>query len=270
MTDSERLERGYRRLVALYPRAFRRDSEQEIVAVLMATAREGQRRADLAESADLIRGALRMHRGPRLPRALLRAVRLTYAGAAAELGVLITLLVTLGSLISATIRGYPDFSEAQWHAVLLAHLTAAAAGGPIVLALWVWIACANARGNHAGRLAFRVVHVILTLGVVAVTYAGVPVYGMASAIAGGVMIQIQLAALALIFYPSKTPLPYRPHRQLGPPSPALGPHDLRRQYSELRTPDWATINRTCNRPGPLRLCRWSRCWGPAAWGPGSS
>ncbi len=84
MTESRRLEREYRRLVALYPRSFRRESEEEIVGVLMATAREGQRRADLAESADLIRGAVRMHRGPRLPRGVLIAVRLTFVGAAAE------------------------------------------------------------------------------------------------------------------------------------------------------------------------------------------
>jgi hypothetical protein len=30
------------------------------------------------------------------------------------------------------------------------------------------------------------------------------------------MIEVQLAAVALIFYTSKTPLPYRPHRQLDP------------------------------------------------------
>ena len=77
MTDSPSLKRGYRRVLALYPRAFRQESEEEILAVLMATAREGQRRVGLAESADLIRGALRMHRGLRLPRALLIAVRLT-------------------------------------------------------------------------------------------------------------------------------------------------------------------------------------------------
>ena len=128
MTDSPRLERGYRRILALYPRAFRHESEEEILAVLMATAREGQRRVGLAESLDLIRGALRMHRGPRLPRALLIAVRLTYAGAAVELAVLITLLVTLASLTSTSIRRYPDFSMAQWHAVLLAHLTAVQRG----------------------------------------------------------------------------------------------------------------------------------------------
>ena len=216
MTDSPRLERGYLRILALYPRAFRRESEEEILAVLMATAWEGQRRVGLAEAADLIRGALRMHRGPRLPRALLNAVRRTYAGAAVELAVLITLLVTLASLTSASIRSYPDFSPAQWHAVLLAHLPAVAAGGPVLLGLWTWMACANARGHHAARAAFRVVHVIITLGVVAEAAPGIAAYGIGAAIASAVMIQLQLAALALIFYPSKTQLPYRPHRQLDP------------------------------------------------------
>ncbi len=151
MTESQRLERGYRRIVALYPRSFRRDSEEEIVGVLMATAREGQRRVGPAESADLIRGAVRMHRGPRLPRGLLTAVRLTYVGAAAELGVLIVLLVTAASLASASIRRYPDFSAAQWQAVLLGHLAVVAAGGPVLLALWAWMACANARGESRGQ-----------------------------------------------------------------------------------------------------------------------
>jgi hypothetical protein len=86
LTESQPLERRYRRFVALYPRAFRRDSEEEIVSVLLATARPGQRRVGMAESADLIRGAVQMHRGPRLPRALLTAVRLTYVGAAAQQG----------------------------------------------------------------------------------------------------------------------------------------------------------------------------------------
>jgi hypothetical protein len=216
MTDSQRLERGYRRILACYPRAFRRESEEEILAVLMDTAREGQQRVGPAEAADLIRGALRMHRGPRLPRALLIAVRLTYAGAAVELAVLITLLVTLASLTSASIRSYPDFSAAQWHAVLLAHLTAVAVGAPILLGLWATLACANGRGHHAARLYFRVVHVIITLGVIAATVPGIAVYGEGAGIAGGVLIQAQLAAMALIFYPSKTPLPYRPHRQLDP------------------------------------------------------
>jgi hypothetical protein len=41
-SSSARLERAYRRLVACYPRSFRRESTEEIIAVLLATAREGQ------------------------------------------------------------------------------------------------------------------------------------------------------------------------------------------------------------------------------------
>ena len=44
MSDSADLERRYRQLLACYPRAFRREHEQEILAVLMAGADEGQQR----------------------------------------------------------------------------------------------------------------------------------------------------------------------------------------------------------------------------------
>ena len=56
--DTERLERGYRRLLACYPRSFRRDNEDEILAVLMATAEVGRTRVGLAEAAELTRGAV--------------------------------------------------------------------------------------------------------------------------------------------------------------------------------------------------------------------
>jgi hypothetical protein len=216
MTESQRLERDYRRLVALYPRAFRRESEEEIVGVLLATARPGQQRVGVAESADLIRGAARMHRGPRLPGALLTAVRLTYVGAAAELGVLVVLLVTAASLASASIRRYPDFSAAQWHAALLGHLPVVAAGGPVLLALWAWMACANARGNHAGRVASWVVWGIIKVGIAAVGLASFDVYGIGGVLAAAGLLVVHVGAMAVIFYPSKDPLPYRPHRQLDP------------------------------------------------------
>ena len=54
------LERRYRRLLAWYPAAFRHVQEDEMLAVLMAGARPGQRRPGLLESADLIRTALVM------------------------------------------------------------------------------------------------------------------------------------------------------------------------------------------------------------------
>jgi hypothetical protein len=63
MSDSAGLERRYRRLLACYPRAFRRELEQEILAVLMAGADEGQQRPRLGEAADLIRHGLWMRLG---------------------------------------------------------------------------------------------------------------------------------------------------------------------------------------------------------------
>ena len=58
MTGSSPLERRYRALLALYPKAFRREHEQEILSVLMAAAPEGQKRPRLAEAADLVRSAI--------------------------------------------------------------------------------------------------------------------------------------------------------------------------------------------------------------------
>jgi len=64
MTDSAGLERGYRRLLACYPQPFRREQGEEMLAVLMAGARRGQRRPGLAEAADVIKSVLRMRLGP--------------------------------------------------------------------------------------------------------------------------------------------------------------------------------------------------------------
>jgi hypothetical protein len=60
MSDATRLERGYRRLLAFYPKAFRREHEEEMLAVLMSAATEGQRRPRLAESVDLLRNGIVM------------------------------------------------------------------------------------------------------------------------------------------------------------------------------------------------------------------
>jgi hypothetical protein len=60
MTNSSRLERRYRRLLAFYPKGFRGEHEEEILSVLMAAAAEGQQRPRLAESADLVANAIVM------------------------------------------------------------------------------------------------------------------------------------------------------------------------------------------------------------------
>lgn len=65
MTGSSGLEQGYRRLLACYPRVYRREHAEEILAVLMAGAPQGQKRPRLVESADVFWSALKMRlRGP--------------------------------------------------------------------------------------------------------------------------------------------------------------------------------------------------------------
>jgi hypothetical protein len=60
VSQQAELARRYRQRLALYPRAYRRDHEEEMLAVLLEGARAGQEFPRIAESADLIWGALRM------------------------------------------------------------------------------------------------------------------------------------------------------------------------------------------------------------------
>ena len=64
MTGAPGLERGYRRLLACYPARFRSEHGEELLAVLLAGARDGQRRPGLAESASLLRSGLGMRLRP--------------------------------------------------------------------------------------------------------------------------------------------------------------------------------------------------------------
>jgi hypothetical protein len=60
MSGTAHLERNYRRLLGVFPAGHRAVHEEEMLDVLMAGARAGQRRPGLAESADLAWGALRI------------------------------------------------------------------------------------------------------------------------------------------------------------------------------------------------------------------
>ena len=78
------LERRYRRLLALYPRAFRCEHEEEMLGVLLAGA-GGRRSPGVSEVADLLRSAAWMRFRPGVPRSegsVFAAVRLMYVGAA--------------------------------------------------------------------------------------------------------------------------------------------------------------------------------------------
>ncbi len=196
MTDSATLERGYRRLLACYPRAFRRENEEEILTVLMACAQDGQTRPSLEASADLIKGAVRMRLRPRpgQPRTVFAAVRLMRAAALAELAALITIVVTAGSVKSAIVRGDP----AAMHAATT-HIVAIEVAAPIVIAVWLFIAWASSQGRDAARFALASLFSLMTISLIIAQAQGAMAYAPADLIAGAVEWSVALTAVVLIF-----------------------------------------------------------------------
>jgi hypothetical protein len=225
MSDTAGLERGYGRLLACYPRAFRRENGDEILAVLMASARPGQRRPGLAESADLIRSALWMRLRPgtsRPPRTVLTAVRLMCVGAALELATLITVVVTTGSVHSAITSRYPGFTGADWHAIMVAHIIPDEVGAPVAVGLWLWMAWANGRGHGWARVVFSVFFGLSTFSLLAALAQDAAVYAQADLVAGVVVWLVEFAVMVLIFNVRSAPF-YRhepPHRSGRQRSPA--------------------------------------------------
>jgi hypothetical protein len=196
MSDSASLEHGYRRLLACYPRRFRREDEEEILAVLMACAQDGQTRPSLEAAVDLLKGAVRMRLRPQapLPRTVVAAVRLMCVGAVVELAGLITIVATASSVRSDVLQRDP----AAGHA-LLAHLIADEVAAPIAIGLWLWMAWANGQGRDSARLASAALFSLLTMSLLVAQAQGAAVYAPADLIAGGVLWLVALAAVVLVF-----------------------------------------------------------------------
>jgi len=196
--DTERLERGYRRVLAWYPRSFLADSEEEILAVLLATAAEGQTRVGWAEAWDLVRGAVRMRLWPAAPRprAVRAAVKLMLTGAAAELAVAITMLTTAPAVRAAiAARDAAAVHGAAVHLIL--DLTLA----PLVIGLWLWLAWANGRGEDWARMVSAACFGLLTLSMLAVLGQGGLIFARADVAVASAEWVLGLASVALIFTP---------------------------------------------------------------------
>lgn len=202
MTGPSPLERRYRRVLACYPKAFRRESEEEILAVLLATAREGQQRVGAAESVDLIMGALRMHLGmTRAPRPVRNAARLMCLGAVLTLADAATVLVTLGGVRSAAVQDV-DFTGGRWQTFMAIVIVPVLVSAPIGAGVWLWLAWANGRGYHWARPAFVAFFGLLTIVLLSGASEGggedaLP-YTRADLIATTVLWLVGLAAMLLI------------------------------------------------------------------------
>jgi hypothetical protein len=108
VSGAGRLERAYRRQLAWYPPEHRRAHEEEMLGVLMTGARAGQRLPGLAESADLIWGALLIRFRPRRDGSAWPAWRdaLAVVSVALPLLYLVYDSITTASFLR-TIQGHP-------------------------------------------------------------------------------------------------------------------------------------------------------------------
>jgi hypothetical protein len=173
MTDQEHLERGYRRLLACYPRAFRQENGPEILAVLMACAADGQRRPGLAESADLIRSGLWMRLCPSVPRSartVRAAIKLMYAGAAVPTIYLIIVLAYLGAngmqAVRLTHRATLTAAQVSERETLV--ITMAILSLLVMTTLWLWMASATGQGRNWARILSTVLFGLATLNLTSV------------------------------------------------------------------------------------------------------
>jgi hypothetical protein len=149
------LERGYRRLLACYPRAYRRENEEEILSVLLACARDGQQRPGLAASADLIKGAMRMRLWPaaRTPGTVRTAARLVCAGVAVQAAYLIITIATASRVRSAYARMYPPWATPAVYHSVNAHLAIDRVTAATAIGLWLLLAWALVRRRNLARFA---------------------------------------------------------------------------------------------------------------------
>jgi hypothetical protein len=189
-SSSARLERAYRRLVACYPRSFRRENTEEIIAVLLATAREDQRRPSLAEAADLLRGAARMRLGlSRCPRTVLHAVRLMYLGALAEIALLVTTLLTAVRIQAAAnataihalgphaTAAATQQAQAQVASAVSTAITVGLVVTPVSIALWILLAWANGKGSPLARVGAIIACAFYTAATIQGLVNGAAVWG---------------------------------------------------------------------------------------------
>lgn len=180
MSNRTDLERRYRRLLACYPRAFRREHEEEMLVVLMACARDGQRSPTLRDRLNLLCHAARQRVRPGAPRSVptvFWAVRLMLLGGVLELAALATVLATQTNLRAAIARNIPGLAGPHGSAVVHAHILPVEIGAPVAAAVWLVLAWANGRGHPwaralmVGLLLLTSISLLSAIGQHAATYA---------------------------------------------------------------------------------------------------
>jgi hypothetical protein len=114
MSGGVGLERGYRRLLACYPRRFRDEHGEELLAVLLADASDGQHRPGVLESADLVRNGLGMRLRPDVSRSARQDWSDALAAYSLAAPVLLLLTTVTAFLLQLSLNSYPLAMSLVW------------------------------------------------------------------------------------------------------------------------------------------------------------
>lgn len=202
MTDTAALERGYRRWLRWYPKTFRREHEAEVLTVLMAGARAGQRRPEPMECLDLMSSALSMHLRPRVPRSnrsALNAIKLMYVGAVLEIAVAIVILATVADLKSNVLTSSPSLTEGEWHAIVVGQLAPLDVGVILSVGFWLWMAWSIGRGHRWARIVFALFFALNISSLLNGLVHGSAVYARPDLAIGILLCLVELAAVTVLF-----------------------------------------------------------------------
>jgi len=130
-----------------------------------------------------------------------------WAGAAAQLGCLITIIVTAGTVKAAVLHADPAAVPTA-----MTHIAVGKAGAPIVIAMWLALAWTINRRRDAARFGFASFFLLITMSMLLSLAQGGAVYAPADFIAAAVEWSLSLAAVVLIFLPASD----RYYRQQAP------------------------------------------------------
>jgi hypothetical protein len=203
MTEAADLERAYRRWLRWYPKAFRREHEAEILDVLVAGAREGQRAPGPMECLDLMSSAMLMRlraHVPRSDRAGRATVRLMYLCAVLDLAVAFTIAATVGEVRAHVVELNPGLTDTEWQAIVSGQLEPKALAAGVAVGCWLWMAWASGRGHRWPRIALVIVFGINTVSLFDGLVGGSAVYARTDLVIGLVFWSVELAVLALLLH----------------------------------------------------------------------
>jgi hypothetical protein len=100
---------------------------------------------------------------PEPPPAVMKAVKLMYAGAAISTVSLIISLIDVGNTKAAIKKARPSLTAAQVSQLNTFIITLAIVSGVVGIALWLWMARANSQGRNWARIVSTVLFALATL-----------------------------------------------------------------------------------------------------------